>query len=438
MNFTFKHLLFSIVALVLFANFAMAQKQTITLQQAMDMASQHSPALKISKLKNDVNQLHKNELYNSLIPSVSLMDNYTRISNNIQELPPINFFGRSFVLNPQILDQFYNRASVQEPIFTGFRTYNYASMFNAQIESGKADATKDAADLKLQVANVYFNLFKAIESQKLLDENLKMMQARIDDVKNFEKVGMALDNDVLKAELTKSNLEISKSEVENMVATLNYNLNILLGLPENTLLELNDADLSTNREVPIDAAFQSTQRSEWLSAKWRSDAAMSSVKIAKASYYPVISAGFNYYYNQPNQRVFPMEWKLKNTWDIGVTLNWNLTQLFTTRTNVNEAKSNLKMSQLAMEQINDGLKQEIFTTQKNYLLQQKKLKLAEQALVQAKENDRIFKNRFDNQTALFSDLIDADTQMIQSQINQVQAKCDALLAYYKYMRSIEK
>ena len=55
-----------------------------------------------------------------------------------------------------------------------------------------------------------------------------------------------------------------------------------------------------------------------------------------------------------------------------------------------------------------------------------------------KQNDRIFKNRFDNQTALFSDLIDADTQMIQSQINQVQAKCDALLAYYKYMRSIEK
>ena len=154
MNITFKHLLFSIVALVLFANFAMAQKQTITLQQAMDMASQHSPALKISKLKNDVNQLHKNELYNSLIPSVSLMDNYTRISNNIQELPPINFFGRSFVLNPQILDQFYNRASVQEPIFTGFRTYNYASMFNAQIESGQKSNAINAMETPNRLVSV--------------------------------------------------------------------------------------------------------------------------------------------------------------------------------------------------------------------------------------------------------------------------------------------
>ena len=438
MNFTFKRNLFSIITLMLFANFAMAQKQSISLQQAMDMASQHSPSLKISKLKNDVNQLHKNELYNSLIPSVSLMNNYTRISNNIQELSPINFFGKSFILNPQILDQFYNRASVQEPIFTDFRTYNYSSMFNAQIEAGKADAAKDAADLKWMVANLYFNLYKAIESKKLLEENLKTLDARITDVKNFEKVGMALDNDVLKAELMKSNLEISQSEMENMIATLNYNLNILLGLPEKTELDLTESDLNTNHEVAADAAFQATNRSEWISAKWRSDAAMSSIKIAKASYYPVISAGFNYYYNQPNQRVFPMEWKLKNTWDIGVTLNWNLTQLFTTKTTVNEAKTNLKMSQLAMEQINDGLKQEIFSTQKNYLLQQKKLKLAEQALAQAKENDRIFKNRFDNQTALFSDLIDADTQKMQSEINQLQAKCDALLAYFRYMRSIEK
>jgi outer membrane protein TolC len=191
-------------------------------------------------------------------------------------------------------------------------------------------------------------------------------------------------------------------------------------------------------EVQADAAFQTTNRSEWLSAKWRADAMNSSLKIAKSAYFPIISAGFNYYYNQPNQRVFPQEWKLKNTWDVGVTLNWNLTQLFTAKTNINESKSSLKMSQLAMEQINDGLKSEIFSMQKNYLLQKKKLKLTEQALTQAKENQRIMKNRFDNQTALFSDLIDADAQSIQSQINQVQAQCDAMVAYYKYMRSIEK
>ncbi|MEY4876020.1 MAG: hypothetical protein RL708_1169 [Bacteroidota bacterium] len=436
MNNKLKTVLLLLIGNLFFLSSSNAQ-QSITLKQAMDMATQHSPALQISKLKTDISQSHMNELYNSLIPSVSLMSNYTRISNNIQELS-VPFGNKMFTLNPQILDQFYNRASVQEPIFTGFKTYNYASMFKSQLEASKADALKDAADLRLMVANNYFNLYKAIESKRLMEENLKILEARITDVKNFETVGMALDNDVLKAELLKSNVEISKSEVENMIATINYNLNILLGLPENTELKLNDDDVNNISEVQADGVFQTTNRSEWMSAKLRADAMNSSLKIAKSAYFPIISAGFNYYYNQPNQRVFPPEWKFKNTWDAGITLNWNLTQLFTAKANIRESKSNLKMSQLVMEQINDGLKSEVFSTQKNYLLQKKKLRLTEQSLVQAKENQRIMKNRFDNQTALFSDLIDADAQSIQSQINQIQAKCDAMVAYYKYMRSIEK
>ncbi|MFM2048939.1 MAG: hypothetical protein RI955_1487 [Bacteroidota bacterium] len=436
MNNKLKTVLLLLIGNLFFLSSSNAQ-QSITLKQAMDMAMQHSPALQISKLKTDINQSHMNELYNSLIPSVSLMSNYTRISNNIQELS-VPFGNKMFTLNPQILDQFYNRVSVQEPIFTGFKTYNYASMFKSQLEASKADALKDASDLRLMVANNYFNLYKAIESKRLMEENLKILEARITDVKNFETVGMALDNDVLKAELLKSNVEISKSEVENMIATINYNLNILLGLPENTELKLNDDDVNNMPEVQVDGVFQTTNRSEWMSAKLRADAMNSSLKIAKSAYFPIVSAGFNYYYNQPNQRVFPPEWKFKNTWDAGITLNWNLTQLFTAKANIRESKSNVKMSQLAMEQINDGLKSEVFSTQKNYLLQKKKLRLTEQSLVQAKENQRIMKNRFDNQTALFSDLIDADAQSIQSQINQIQAKCDAMVAYYKYMRSIEK
>ena len=437
MQNSLKTILLTAFGSIFFAFTVNAQPQNITLKEAMDMAVKHSPALQISKLKTDISQSHINQLYNTLIPTVSVMSNYTRISNNIQELSfPLG--GKLFTLNPQILDQYYNKASVQEAIFTGFKTYNYKSMFNAQLEASKTDAAKDAADLRLQVASNYFNLYKAIESKKLIDENLKTLDARINDVKNFEKVGMALDNDVLKAELLKSNLEISKSEVENIIATINYNLNIFLGLPENTELTPTDADLTTTPEIQADAAFQTNNRSEWLSAKWRTEAMNSSVKIAKSAYFPIISVGFNYYYNNPNQRVFPMENKFKNTWDAGITLNWNLTQLFTAKTNIKESKSTLKMSQLAMEQINDGLKSEIFSMQKNYLLQKKKLKLTEQALTQAKENQRIMKNRFDNQTALFSDLIDADAQSIQSQINQVQAKCDAMIAYYKYMRSIEK
>jgi outer membrane protein TolC len=311
-------------------------------------------------------------------------------------------------------------------------------MFKSQLESSKADNKRDLAELKFQIANIYFNLYKAIESKKLLDENLKTVDARITDIKNFNIVGMALDNDVLKAELLKSNIEISKSEIENIIATLSYNMNILMGLPENQELILNDNDLLNSTNITADATFQPSDRSELISAKWKMEALNSSLKISKSAYFPIISAGINYYYNNPNQRKFPLENKFLNTWDAGISLNWSITQLFTAKENIKESKNNLMMAKLAMQQINDGIKSEVFGNQKSYLLQQKKLNLSEKALQQATENSRIMKNRFDNQISLFSDLIDADTQKMQAQINLLQAKCDAMLAYYKYMRSIEK
>ena len=160
------------------------------------------------------------------------------------------------------------------------------------------------------------------------------------------------------------------------------------------------------------------------------------MKSAKSAYYPTLAGGFNFYYNNPNQRVFPQQAKFKDTWDAGLTLNWNLSSLYTARAGIKDAKINTQLNEMTTAQLQDGIKTEAFTALKNYQLNIKKIELADKTVQQAKENQRIMKNRFTGEVSVFSDLLDADAQVFQAELNLINAKCDAQVAYYKYLKAI--
>ena len=70
-----------------------------------------------------------------------------------------------------------------------------------------------------------------------------------------------------------------------------------------------------------------------------------------------------------------------------------------------------------------------------YLKSKEKIKVSETAVKQAEENYRIVNNQFKNNTALISDLTDANTLLLQSRVNLLVDKADADIAYYKLMKS---
>ena len=159
------------------------------------------------------------------------------------------------------------------------------------------------------------------------------------------------------------------------------------------------------------------------------------MKSAQSAYFPTVNAGFNFYYNNPNQRVFPQTAKFKETWDAGISLNWNLSSLYTARASIRDAKINTKINDLLLGQIQDGIRSEQYSALKNYELSLQKIKMAEKTVEQAKENQRIMQNRFASSVAVFTDLLEADTQLLQAQINLVNAQYDAKITYYKYIKA---
>ncbi|MBX7181890.1 MAG: TolC family protein [Bacteroidia bacterium] len=415
--------------------------KSLTLDQAIELGIQESNSVKISGYKKDLAEAKVEQGWNTMIPALSYTGNYTRLSNNIEPFKiAIPGFGDK-VLNPQILNQYTNKISLQSTVFAGMKG-NYAlKAIIQQAAASEADYRKEQADAKLSIINTYLSLFKLHQSKRIVEENLKLAEQRERDIKNMVDNGMILANDLYKARLSRNSLELSLAEVESSISNLNYSLNVMLGLPEETLIQTDEASallLADTSGISGNLQSASLNRDEVKAQEIRTRALEYQVKSSKGSYFPTLSLGANYYVNNPNQRMFPQEAKFKDTWDLGATLSWNFTSLYTTKSYVKEAKANLEQAKAAKDQLSDAIKMESKQSWNAWQLALKKIKLAEFNVEQATENQRVMLNRFNNNAALATDLLDADNALTQAKLNLLNVRADATAAYYKALRTSGK
>ena len=410
----------------------------VTLQEAIEMGLAESKQLKISAAKKEAIHARVEQYSFTAIPALTVATSYSRLSENIDPFTiTIPGVGPK-VLNPVIPNQVTNRATLSQTIFAGLRGLYLLQSTEYLENAAKYDYEKDRVEIKNNIINSYYALFKSIQTKNLIDENLKVLENRLYDTKNFESVGLALKNDVLKVDLNISSIQQAKAEIESAIEIMNYNLNIMLGLPESTILQLDSSNIFTTKQNASQVDFLAqaiTNRNDLKSSFMRAKSSLKMVNIARGGYLPIVNAGFNYYYNNPNQRVFPQEAKFKNTWDVGVSLNWNLTTLFTNRFQVNEAKANLKQTDAANDMLTDAVKMDVNASYSQYMLALQKIDLTKKAVLQATENQRVLKDQFDNNIKVLTDLLDADLLLLQAKLNEANAKIDAETAWYKLVKS---
>lgn len=415
--------------------------KSLTLDEAVRLGIEASQQLKATGARLDVSKAKTNQFRNSLIPNVSLNSAYTRVSDNIAPFSVV-FPGSSdaLVLNPQVLNQFTNRVSIQEFVFTGFRAKNYLESAQFLERAATLDVERDRIEVKNNIIAAYLNLFKLQASKTVLLENGNVLRGRLNDVKNFVKSGTALENDQLKAEIAVSQLELSTKDVENAIEVANFNLDLMLGLPTDTRIELDDKTLLEQKDLSVlDVYLKSVDtRPDLAAADLRRQATVKGVDIARGAYYPTVSVGANYFYNNPNQRVFPQQDAFKGTWDMGIQLSYNLTSLYTTKAQIQEAQANVVAANAQRQQLSDIAKMEVNANFHAYQSAMDKIKLTEKTIVQTTENQRVMKNRYQAQVSTIGELLDADALVLQSKINLEIAKADLVAAYYKLQKSVGK
>lgn len=416
------------------------QPNSLTLEAAIDLGLQNNASLHGSLMRVEAADARLSEVNASRLPSVKVGASYTRLSDvppSLLQIPK-DFFGPNFppqaissTLSPVVLDNYNVRFTVQQPLFTGFRLQSSANAADYASQAASEDYARDKSGLIVQVTNAYWNLYKAGEFKKVVDENVEQMKAHLKDVQNFLAQGVVTKNEVLKVEVQLSNVQLIQIDAANNVRLASINLSNLIGLPLGTEIAI------ASQPVPWTGGPGSTDslvrvalenRHELRSLDLRVKAGESAVTAARAGWFPQIFLSGNYYYSRPNQRFFPTQDEFKDTWDVSLTASLDLWNWGATLDQTHQAQAQLQETKDALSQVRDAVALEV--TQSSLALEQarERIDVSEAGIGQAEENLRITNEKFKSGLALNSDVLDAEAALLQAKWNHIQSVADQEVA----------
>ncbi|MES2428698.1 MAG: TolC family protein [Bacteroidota bacterium] len=429
-------ILLALFLMSLGAKKASAQDRPLKLDEAIKLGLENSKTLKLSQSKIDQAISQYNQAKDRILPTGSVSIAYNRAEIPYNTLA----FGSSDIHLPKSANAYLGIASLSETIFAGGKL-KYAQESTQILTSiSRLDAEKDKDQITYEIISAYYNLYKVLQSQKVVNQNLETIDAQIHQSQRFFDQGLVTKNDVLRFQLQRSNVQLTGIDLESNRKIINYNLNILLGLPESTKLTIAEIPMA-KREIGIlsnyiDSAVNYRQELKQLDL--RNKYAETNIKTIHANTAPTVSASAGGYYVDVSANPLPKSGNFITPVTIGVTAAWNFGNLWTNKNKLAEAR--IQRDEVAINKgiTLDNIKNEINQNYQNYMVAIDKINLLQTSIEQAGENNNILSSKYKSNIASATDKADAETLLYQAQINLELAKADAGLAYYTLLKSTGK
>lgn len=425
---------------------AAQEKRELTIEEAVQVGIQNSKVLRQSQSRVEYADAKSSEINSTRLPSLKFAGAYTRLSDvpaftvDVPALIP-GASANKFVLSPSVLNNYNMRLSVQQPLFTGFKLDASAAAADYTVEATNQEFKEDRGGLIYNIKSAYWNLFRAVEFNKVADENVETIKSHLKDVRSLLDQGMATNNDILTAELQLSDAQLKQINAKNGVRLARVNLNYTLGIPLSTEVELassleHDSGSSANLDSLVATAIE--VRPELRAMEARVKATEAGVTAAKSGWWPQLYLTGNYYSSRPNQRILPTTDAFRDTWDVGVSVTLDIWNWGTTLHQVDEAQAQLAQTKEAFGQMQDGVTLE--TTQSYLNLEQAKerIEVSRRGVAQAEENYRVSNRRYNEGLVINSDMLDAAVAVAQAKVTYTQALVDYELAKANLERAIGK
>ncbi len=429
------------VVMVFVAAVLYGQSRTLTLEQTIKIGLENSKALKISQSKIIGGDAKVSEVTSQMLPKLTLGASYMRLS----DVPPFEvhlpIFPTPVKIQDVILNNYNVKLSLQQPLFTGFKLISLRSAAESNYEALKSDYNKDANEAALNIQNAFWNLYKAQKVLALVVENLKQLEEHLSDTKKFLDNGLATKNDYLKLEVQYANVRLMRIESANNVKVAQAALNKLLGYNISDPTEITAPDIQSGiGEMKYNDLSKEAvnQREELKSTQLRINAGEDALTAARSAWYPSVFLFGDYYYSRPNQRYMPAKDEFKDTWDVGVSLNWELWNWGYNSSQSTQAEQQLIQTQTAYEQVKDNIELEVYQAYLKIISENDKVDVNKISVQQAEENYRITSEKYNQQVATSTDLIDAEASLLDAKTKLATALVDFQLAKVKLDKAIGK
>ncbi len=444
---TTRRILIGMGIALLFAPATAQQKLTLTIDQAIETGLQNSRSLHTADFKRLAADAKAGETRTLALPSLKFNGAYTRLSTVPPQAVtlPANSFGRGFppsdislTLSPTILNNYAVRTTLQQPLFTGNKLSGAIRAAAYGAEAADQDYFKERSDVMYNIKAAYWNLLRASEFKRFVEENITQIEAHVSDAQNLMKEGLLTTNDVMRVQVQLSEARVRRIDAENGLKLAMYVFNNTVGLPLETEIELaSKIQVRDQEQGNIDSLVHDAleRRPEILGMNARVRAGEAGLSSARGGWWPQIYLVGNYSYLRPNQRYFPVQDEFKGTWDVSLSVSFDIWNWWQTGYQASQAQAQLAQAREGLSLTRDGVMLEV--TQ-SYLAIQKareRKTASEQEVAQAEESYRVMSSKYKQGLTANSDLLDAEVALLQARLNLTQSLVDYELALAQLARA---
>ena len=366
-----------------------------------------------------------------------------------QRLPDVNVsLSASYLGNGKIWDRdFGNAMTVDMPHFGNNFAIEAQQVIYAggaissgirQAELGKQlaelDLQKDIQEVRFLLLGHYLNLYKLDNHIKVLQDNIRLTDEVIANMKAKREQGTVLKNDITRYELQKEQLNLQLTRARDARTTANFQLVTTLHLPEGTEIKPDTAMLEQKIQTLTENEWQDMARANNILLKQTQTTIQlneQKVKQERAERLPHISIVAADHLDGPVTIEVPALDNNFNYWYIGVGIKYNLSSLFKNNNRLRQARLNVRQAQENHQLAQEKIKNDVQEGYVNFMTSFTDLRTQEKSVKLADENYSVTDNRYKNDMALLTDMIDASNMKLSADLGLVNARINILYNYYK-------
>ena len=405
-----------------------AQQLSLSLERMFVMADSMNTSIKAARLGVQEAEAGVKVAKNAMLPSIeaSLSASYNgdgyimdRDFKNgfTAEIPS---FGNNFKLE------------VSQVIYAGGAIKNGVEISEIGTELAVFNAEKNRNEVRFLIAGDYIELCKLANQQRVLQENIKLAQSLGEVMRSRVNNGTALKTDITRIELLVKNLEYSSIQVDGAGRIVSRELANSIGVDVDTkIIPADDfssiastvADITEAEALDNSPAIKAADAMVRMSEK--------QVAVAKSDRLPHVALFAGEYLNGPVVIEIPAIDKNFNYWAVGVGVSYKIDNLYKSRKVVGKSKLAVAKSREQLNMAREQISLALSAAQTDYYNSFQLLETKMRSVELAKENYNLVRCRYEEGLAVITDLLDASNQLLDAQIQEVNARMNIAYNYYK-------
>ncbi|MFP3040656.1 TolC family protein [Treponema primitia] len=264
-----------VILLVLLAGFAAAEEaETLTLQQALDMAGNNNPALLASRQR----WIEKQR-------SIAITNGWPNPEFGIM-LEDIPSGGGK----PMMYEY-----SLSQEIMAPAKLIAMRNMAKSEAGMAGADFSVKQLEVYTAVKQAYYDLLYAERSLAIMKENQGLMEHLVNITQTNYSHGTSPLQETLRAQAEISRMAVEIQNMTAMTAAARNRLNYLLGISANTPLTVEEIFTAIPPDFEFTALQNTAQNSPAIaSMTWELEMARNNVSMAKSQFWPDFKLNFSF------------------------------------------------------------------------------------------------------------------------------------------------